>query len=99
MENSAHCRMKGKAMKTSICTLIFALTLVTPFSHATPVNINAADATQLAQALKGVGLFKAKAIIRYRTRHGRFDRASDIISVKGIGRATYEKNRRDILIK
>jgi len=76
-----------------------ALSGASTFCNATPVNINTADATQLAQALKGVGLFKAKAIIRYRKQHGRFDRAVDIVSVKGIGRATYEKNRSDILIK
>jgi len=71
--------------------------LASPVIDASPVNINTANAQMLATSLKGIGLFKGKAIVRYRSLHGKFHQARDITSVKGIGLATFKKNRQDIL--
>lgn len=56
------------------------------------VNINEADAEQLAAALVGVGESKAKAIVDYRNEHGAFSSAAALTNVKGIGDATVAAN-------
>lgn len=66
---------------------------------ASPVNINTASASEIAEALTGVGLSKAEAIVAYRQQKGEFKNASDIVQVKGIGQSIYEKNKKDILLK
>jgi competence protein ComEA len=53
------------------------------------VNINTADATQLA-LLPRVGEKSAQRIIDYRKEHGPFRKTSDLMQVKGIGEKTYE---------
>ncbi len=50
-----------------------------------PVNINTASAEVLAEALVGVGLSKAQAIVEYRNKNGRFQSSSQLTQVKGIG--------------
>ncbi|MCG9638512.1 helix-hairpin-helix domain-containing protein [Vibrio sp. Isolate34] len=60
------------------------------------VNINTATAEELSALLVGVGDKKAKDIVDYRTEHGAFASADDLVSVKGIGEATVEKNRERI---
>ena len=51
-----------------------------------PVDLNSAAPEQL-DALPGVGPATAKAIVEYRTRHGRFRTVDDLLSVPGIGPA------------
>ena len=53
------------------------------------VNINSADASQLA-LLPRVGPKAAERIIAYRTEHGPFKKTSDLMQVKGIGAKTFE---------
>ncbi|MCH7894688.1 MAG: helix-hairpin-helix domain-containing protein [Proteobacteria bacterium] len=65
---------------------------------AGPVNINTADAETLARELNGVGISKAALIVAYRDSHGAFKTADDLAKVKGIGKATIEKNRDNILL-
>lgn len=59
----------------------------------TPVNVNTADATTLADSLDGIGEAKARAIIEYREKHGAFKSADELVNVKGIGLRTVEQNR------
>jgi competence protein ComEA len=66
---------------------------------ATPVNINTASATQIAEALNGIGLSKAQAIVDYRESYGLFTAADEIVFVRGIGDSTFENNKGDILVK
>ncbi len=66
---------------------------------ATPVNVNKADSKTIASSLKGIGIKKAEAIIKYRTIEGKFKTVNDLAMVKGIGEKTIEKNRKDILLK
>ena len=58
-------------------------------SSAGVVNINSADAAQLA-LLPRVGEKAAQRIIAWRTEHGPFRKTSDLMQVKGFGTKTYE---------
>lgn len=62
------------------------------------VNINTADATTLAASLNGIGIKKAEAIVAYREQNGKFTTADQLLEVKGIGKATLDKNREKIKI-
>ena len=62
------------------------------------VNINEADASTLAKMLDGVGLRKARDIIAYREKNGRFFLAAELAAVKGIGRTTVMKNEGVIMV-
>ncbi len=55
-----------------------------------PVNLNQASAEELI-ALKGIGPKMAERIIAYRTEHGPFKTADQLVQVKGIGNAKFEK--------
>lgn len=65
---------------------------------ASPVNINTADAKTIGEALSGIGLKKAEAIVKYREAKGAFKTADDLVNVDGIGAKTVEKIRNDILL-
>jgi competence protein ComEA len=75
-----------------------ALLFATPAMAGTPVNINTADANALAQALDGVGLAKAQAIVAWREANGAFDSADQLTAVKGIGQSLVDRNRESILV-
>ena len=59
-------------------------------SPAGVVNINSADATQLA-FLPRVGVKAAQRIVDYRKEHGSFKKTSDLMQVKGFGEKSYER--------
>lgn len=63
------------------------------------VNVNEADAEAIADALVGIGLSKAQAIVDYREQYGRFYSAEELTAVKGIGRATVAKNHGRIKVE
>jgi competence protein ComEA len=58
----------------------------------TPVDLNAADATQL-DSLPGVGPATAQAILSYRSQHGPFHTVDDLLQVRGIGPAKLDQMR------
>jgi competence protein ComEA len=62
------------------------------------VNINTADAETLALALDGIGMAKAQEIIVYREQNGDFKTVDELQNVRGIGKATLERNRSRILL-
>jgi len=81
-----------------VAAWIFLLPVSLPatesLSDAVPVvNINTASPDELSEALNGVGVTKAQAIVEYREQHGRFESAEDLARVRGIGQATVDKNR------
>lgn len=86
-----------KSLPILVLTLIVAAMSMPAFaaeaqssSSATGVvNINTADASQLA-LLPRVGPKAAERIIAYRTEHGPFKKAADLMQVKGFGAKTYE---------
>ena len=77
--------------------LLLSLALCAPMAAlAAPVNVNSADAAQIAKELKGVGLAKAQAIVQYRDKNGPFKSADDLRKVKGFGAKMLERNRVNI---
>ena len=56
------------------------------------VNINKADAKELATVLHNIGKSKAEAIVNYREEHGVFTSKEQLLNIKGIGESTLEKN-------
>ncbi|AHM72648.2 ComEA family DNA-binding protein [Yersinia hibernica] len=48
------------------------------------ININSADAEQLAQFLSGIGRKKAEAIVNYREQFGLFTDAEQLLEVPGV---------------
>lgn len=58
----------------------------------TMVNLNSATLEQLC-TLVGIGPAKAQAILDYRAENGSFSAIEDIMKVKGIGPATFAKNK------
>ena len=62
------------------------------------VNTNTADAETLALSLDGVGMTRALDIIAYREEHGSFKTVDELERVRGIGKATLERNRSRILL-
>ena len=77
--------------------LLLSLALCAPLAAlAGPVNVNSADAAQIAKELKGVGLAKAQAIVQYRDKNGPFKSADDLRKVKGFGPKMLERNRANI---
>jgi competence protein ComEA len=78
--------------------LILLLSLCVANAIAAPVNVNTADAKTISEALSGIGLKKAEAIVKYRTENSLFKTAEDLTNVKGIGEKIIEKNKKDILL-
>ena len=66
-----------------------------PTRVVTLVNVNTAAAEEL-ETLTGIGPSLAQAIIAYRTEHGDFTAAEDLLNVKGIGQAKLEGFRAQI---
>ena len=62
------------------------------------IDLNSATAEEL-MSLPGIGRVKAKAIIEYRKTYGRFVAAEEIMEVRGIGKATYEKIKDRITVR
>ncbi|WP_341327337.1 helix-hairpin-helix domain-containing protein [Methylotuvimicrobium sp. KM2] len=78
--------------------ILALLALLSFNAFATPVNINNADAQTISEALKGIGLKKAEAIVQYRTENGDFKSVEELANVSGIGEKTVESNMADILL-
>lgn len=65
---------------------------VSLMGSSTKIALNSATVEQLQQ-LDGVGEKKAKAIIAYRQKHGKFKQIDEIQAVDGIGTALFAKNK------
>lgn len=81
----------------SLCTAAFAADEAVAAPSGV-VNINTADAGQLA-LLPRVGLKTAQRIVEYRTEHGAFAKATDLMQVKGFGDKTFERLSSYIVVK
>lgn len=62
-----------------------------------PVNINTAGEDEL-RSLTGIGPVLAQRIIDYREANGPFRSVEELLEVSGIGEATLEKFREDVVI-
>jgi competence protein ComEA len=78
--------------------MLWAAAAAAGVPEAESVDVNSADAIELAARLSGVGMSRAEAIIHYRETQGPFEHPDDLVRVKGIGPKTLEKNRQRIRI-
>ena len=62
---------------------------------AYPSNFNMEE----LESLPGIGPVKARAILEYRSVYGRFVTSEEIMEVRGIGQATYEKIKDRITVR
>lgn len=90
--------MKTMSIKSLLTLLATAMFSIWAWAQQ-PVNVNAASAEELAEALKGVGPSKATAIVDYRDENGPFKHVDELVNVKGIGIRTVDINREYILLK
>ena len=63
---------------------------------AAPVDVNTASAEALAEAIDGVGLKRAQAIVEFREQHGAFASVDDLAQVRGVSAGIVERNRERI---
>ncbi len=82
-----------------IWVLLMAGVLTPMWVLAGPVDLNSADAATLAKELDGIGMARAKAIVEYREKNGRFRSADEILNVKGIGPQVLEQNKSSIQVR
>jgi len=90
--------MKSISIKSLLTLLATGLFSIWAWA-AQPVNVNSAGAEEIAEALKGVGMSKAEAIVNYRNEHGDFKHVDELVNVKGIGIRTVDINREYILLE
>lgn len=83
-------------MKVLFASVLAALALAVLPAMAV-VNINTGTVAEL-EALHGIGAKKAQAIVDYRTKNGAFKRVEDLEKVKGIGKSTVAKLRKDLTV-
>ena len=85
-------RRRGAMLMALVAVLCAqALLLVPAYAAGTKgvVNINTASAEQLAY-LPRVGPSVAGRIVEFREKNGRFEEATDLLLVRGIGDSTFE---------
>ncbi len=75
-------------------------TISLPGATPTPIKININIATlQELELLPGIGPAIAQRIVDYRAENGNFKTIEDIMNVRGIGQATFEKMRPNISVQ
>ena len=86
-------------MKFLWTSLLACLLSLPAWAAGSSVNINTASAEEIAEALNGIGLSKAEEIVAYREQNGAFAHIDELVSVKGIGLRTVDKNRDNIVLQ
>ncbi len=84
-----HAHRAHRAIAGLLALAFLANTLPVWSADAKKVNINNADASQLAM-LPRVGPSVAGRIVDYRKQNGAFKKAEDLMLVQGIGEKTFE---------
>lgn len=83
-------------MKKALVVLGGAFALFASAAFAA-VNINTADVDMLA-SLPGIGQVKAQSIVEYREANGAFGSKDDLTEVSGVGDATLDEIRDQIIL-
>jgi competence protein ComEA len=76
---------------------ILSVLLVSASLMFAVVNMNSASEKDFA-SLKGVGVKKAQEIVKFRTKVKCFKTIDQLSKVKGIGKKTVEKNRKNLVL-
>ena len=63
------------------------------------ININSASAEEIAAALKGVGIKRAKSVVAWREINGDFTHLEQLLDIRGIGKKILEKNKARITLE
>lgn len=84
--------------KQMMAALLLAFAFTGAVAAADRVDINTANAQQLADVLVNVGPTKAEAIVAYRQANGPFRSPEQLALVRGIGVKTVENNRDRIIV-
>jgi competence protein ComEA len=74
------------------------LALSASLAIADAVDINTADAEQIAEQLQGIGPARARAIVEYREKVGGFDSPEQLLEVAGVGPKVLEMNEGNITV-
>ena len=92
--------MFKKKLNVSLFVLFLIFCLALPSLAVTDgkININTASVEELAK-LDKVGEKYAQRIVEYRETHGSFEKAEDIVKVKGIGPKIWEANKDRIVVE
>lgn len=88
--------MKARFSKWICAASLLGFSMV---ALADPVDINRANAEELANALQGVGEARAEAIVEYRSQNGPFASVDDLVQVEGIGTRIVDMNRNVIRVE
>ena len=80
----------------AVATALGLSSLAFAAEPATPIDVNTASAEVLAEAIDGVGLKRAQAIVEYREQHGAFASVDDLAQVRGVSAGIVERNRERI---
>ena len=81
-----------------VLLLLFSFSILSFADNAGKVNINTASVEELA-TLNKVGEKYAQRIVEYRETNGLFEKAEDIVNVKGIGPKIWEANKDRIVLE
>lgn len=84
-------------MKRAIGSLLLLASFIAGTAYAA-VNINTATQSEL-EAVKGLGPSKAKAILEYREKQGKFRSVDDLDNVKGFGKASINRLRSELTVE
>jgi competence protein ComEA len=84
-------------MKKAIGSLLLLASFIAGTAYAA-VNINTATQSEL-EAVKGLGPSKAKAILEYREKQGKFRSVDDLDNVKGFGKASINRLRSELTVE
>ena len=81
-----------------ILLLLFSFALPSFAANEGKININTASVEELA-TLNKVGEKYAQRIVEYREANGLFEKAEDLVNVKGIGPKILEANKDRIVLE
>ena len=89
-----------RKLSVALCVLLllFSFSIPSFAANAGKVNINTASVEELA-TLNKVGEKYAQRIVEYRETNGLFEKAEDIVNVKGIGPKIWEANKDRIVLE
>lgn len=91
-------KTKMRAAAGLILVMVLAWVIPTMAGDIAKINLNTATKEQLL-TLKGIGENYATRIIEYRKNNGPFQKAEDIMKVKGIGDKIFQSIKDRIIVR